>query len=139
MIQLFPPTRTQNQYSPLPVVNRISGYKQQCLLVITPDTQKPNKINELKRTAGQLVLSPTRTYAPIIAEVLKEYRHRIHGMIHCSGGAQTKILNFVDDLHIVKNNLFDVPPVFKIIHRENIRMQFPNQSVQDIQSMVCFS
>jgi len=65
--------------------------------------------------AGKLVLSPTRTYAPIIKKILNEYRNQIHGMIHCSGGAQTKILNFVNDLHIVKNNMFRIPPLFEII------------------------
>lgn len=65
--------------------------------------------------AGKLVLSPTRTYAPIISEVLKSHRAQIHGMIHCSGGAQTKVLHFVDKLHIIKDNLFDTPPLFRMI------------------------
>ena len=69
--------------------------------------------------AGQLVLSPTRTYAPIIVELLKNHRNDIHGMIHCSGGAQTKILHFVDDLHIVKDNLFEIPPLFEMIQKES--------------------
>jgi phosphoribosylformylglycinamidine cyclo-ligase len=68
---------------------------------------------------GKLVLSPTRTYAPIIKEVLKNYRKEIHAMVHCSGGAQTKILHFVDNLHIVKNNLFPVPPLFEIIQEQS--------------------
>ncbi|TWI96669.1 phosphoribosylformylglycinamidine cyclo-ligase [Mucilaginibacter frigoritolerans] len=70
-------------------------------------------------TAGKLVLSPTRTYAPIIKTILDGYRHQIHGMVHCSGGAQTKVLHFVDDVHIIKNNLFPVPPLFKLIHEES--------------------
>lgn len=70
-------------------------------------------------TAGKLVLSPTRTYAPIIKTMLEEYRRQIHGMVHCSGGAQTKVLHFVDDLHIIKNNLFPVPPLFKLIQQES--------------------
>ena len=70
-------------------------------------------------TAGKLVLSPTRTYAPIIKSILDNYRSQIHGMVHCSGGAQTKVLHFVDDLHIIKNNLFPVPPLFKLIHEES--------------------
>jgi len=70
-------------------------------------------------TAGKLVLSPTRTYAPIIKTVLEEYHHQINGMVHCSGGAQTKVLHFVDNLHIVKNNLFPVPPLFKLIQEES--------------------
>ncbi len=69
--------------------------------------------------AGKLVLSPTRTYAPIIKSILDQYSSRIHGMVHCSGGAQTKVLHFVDNLHIVKNNLFDVPPLFKLIQEQS--------------------
>ncbi|MBN2746571.1 MAG: phosphoribosylformylglycinamidine cyclo-ligase [Bacteroidales bacterium] len=68
---------------------------------------------------GKLVLSPTRTYAPVVAEILKEYRSKIHGMIHCSGGAQTKILHFVDNLHIIKDNLFPTPPLFRLIQQES--------------------
>ena len=70
-------------------------------------------------TAGKLVLSPTRTYAPIIKTVLDSYRGQIHGMVHCSGGAQTKVLHFIDKLHIIKNNLFPVPPLFKLIQEES--------------------
>ncbi|WP_404812284.1 AIR synthase related protein [Capnocytophaga canimorsus] len=70
--------------------------------------------------AGKLVLSPTRTYAPIIKKILEKYNaSQIHGMIHCSGGAQTKILHFVDNLHIIKDNLFEVPPLFKLIQEES--------------------
>jgi phosphoribosylformylglycinamidine cyclo-ligase len=69
--------------------------------------------------AGKLVLSPTRTYAPIIKEILARYRKDIHGMVHCSGGAQTKVLHFIDNLHIIKNNLFPVPPLFKLIQEES--------------------
>lgn len=69
--------------------------------------------------AGQLVLSPTRTYAPIIKKILDSYRSEIHGMVHCSGGAQTKVLHFVDNVHIIKNNLFPVPPLFKTIQTES--------------------
>lgn len=64
---------------------------------------------------GKLVLSPTRTYAPIMIEVFKELRQHIHGLVHCSGGAQTKVLHFIDNLHVIKDNLFDVPPLFKLI------------------------
>ncbi len=70
-------------------------------------------------TAGKLVLSPTRTYAPIIKTMLDNYKDKIHGMVHCSGGAQTKVLHFIDDLHIIKNNLFTVPPLFKLIQEES--------------------
>jgi phosphoribosylformylglycinamidine cyclo-ligase len=69
--------------------------------------------------AGKLVLSPTRTYAPIIKKVLDKYRSQIHGIIHCSGGAQTKVLNFVNDLHVIKDNMFDIPELFRIIQRES--------------------
>ncbi len=69
--------------------------------------------------AGQLVLSPTRTYAPVIKEILEEYRAEIHGMIHCSGGAQTKVLHFIDKLHVIKDNLFPVPPLFRMIQEQS--------------------
>jgi phosphoribosylformylglycinamidine cyclo-ligase len=69
--------------------------------------------------AGKLVLSPTRTYAPIIKSILDVYRQQIHGMVHCSGGAQTKVLHFIDNLHIIKDNLFPVPPLFKLIQEES--------------------
>ena len=70
-------------------------------------------------SAGKLVLSPTRTYAPIIKTMLDTYRKQIHGMVHCSGGAQTKVLHFIDNLHIIKDNLFPVPPLFKLIQDES--------------------
>ncbi|UOE47279.1 AIR synthase-related protein [Mucilaginibacter sp. SMC90] len=70
-------------------------------------------------TAGKLVLSATRTYAPIIKQILDGYRSQVHGMVHCSGGAQTKVLHFVEGLHIIKDNLFPVPPLFKLIHEES--------------------
>lgn len=70
--------------------------------------------------AGKLVLSPTRTYAPVIKKILSEYSPKeIHGMVHCSGGAQTKILHFVEDLHIIKDNMFEIPPLFKLIQQES--------------------
>jgi phosphoribosylformylglycinamidine cyclo-ligase len=68
---------------------------------------------------GKLVLSPTRTYGPIVAEVLNKFRKQVHGMVHCSGGAQTKVLHFIDNLHVIKDNLFDVPPLFRIIQQES--------------------
>ena len=68
---------------------------------------------------GKLVLSPTRTYAPIMAEVFKHLRSHIHGLIHCSGGAQTKVLHFIDHLHVIKDNLFETPTLFKIIQEES--------------------
>lgn len=68
---------------------------------------------------GKLVLSPTRTYAPVMIEVLKKYRSQIDGIVHCSGGAQTKVLHFTENVHIIKDNLFDIPPLFKIIHQQS--------------------
>jgi phosphoribosylformylglycinamidine cyclo-ligase len=71
-------------------------------------------------TAGKLVLSPTRTYAPVIKKVLNDYRSQIHGLVHCSGGAQTKVLHFInDDIHVIKNNLFPVPPLFQLIQEQS--------------------
>jgi phosphoribosylformylglycinamidine cyclo-ligase len=69
--------------------------------------------------AGKLVLSPTRTYAPVIKEILNQHRKHIHGMVHCSGGAQTKVLHFVDNVHIIKDNLFPIPPLFSLIQKES--------------------
>jgi phosphoribosylformylglycinamidine cyclo-ligase len=69
---------------------------------------------------GKLVLSPTRTYAPILIQVLNEMRSKIHGMVHCSGGAQTKVLHFLsDNLHVVKNNMFEIPPLFELIQEQS--------------------
>lgn len=68
---------------------------------------------------GKLVLSPTRTYAPVIKEILEKFRNNIHGLIHCSGGAQTKILHFVDQLHIIKDNMFPIPPLFRLIKEQS--------------------
>jgi phosphoribosylformylglycinamidine cyclo-ligase len=69
---------------------------------------------------GQLVLSPTRTYAPVIKKILDTLDLKdIHGMVHCSGGAQTKILHFIDQLHVIKDNLFDCPPLFELIQKES--------------------
>ncbi len=69
--------------------------------------------------AGKLVLSPTRTYAPIIKQILEKHRSKIDGLVHCSGGAQTKVLHFVDDVHIIKDNLFPIPPLFKMIQDQS--------------------
>jgi len=71
-------------------------------------------------TAGKLVLSPTRTYAPVIKKILDQYRKDIHGLVHCSGGAQTKVLHFInDDVHVIKDNLFPIPPLFKLIQEQS--------------------
>ena len=69
--------------------------------------------------AGKLVLSPTRTYAPVIQKLLEGHRSKIHGMVHCSGGAQTKVLHFINPLHVIKDNMFDVPPLFRLIHEQS--------------------
>jgi phosphoribosylformylglycinamidine cyclo-ligase len=70
--------------------------------------------------AGKLVLSPTRTYAPVIKKILSKYTSEdIHGMVHCSGGAQTKVLHFVEGVHVIKDNLFPVPPLFKLIQEQS--------------------
>ena len=69
--------------------------------------------------AGKLVLSPTRTYAPIVKEILKSNREGVHGMVHCSGGAQTKVLHFIDNLRVIKDNLFSAPPLFRLIQAES--------------------
>lgn len=76
-------------------------------------------IDEVGMTAGKLVLSPTRTYAPVVRRVLDEMRADIHGMVHCSGGAQTKVMHFVENKHVVKDNLFPIPPLFRIIKEQS--------------------
>ncbi len=88
-------------------------------LIYSGDLRLTDEIGELEADAGKLVLSPTRTYAPVIINVLKKYRKEIHGMIHCSGGAQTKVLNFVSNMHIVKDQMFPVPPIFRIIREQS--------------------
>ena len=88
-------------------------------LIYSGDFRLTDEIMELGIDAGKLVLSPTRTYAPVIINVLKKFRKEIHGMIHCSGGAQTKVLNFVSNMHIVKDQMFPVPPIFRIIREQS--------------------
>ena len=88
-------------------------------LVYSGSKSLTEKLNGLDIDMGKLVLSPTRTYAPIIKKILESYRNDIHGMIHCSGGAQTKVLHFVDDVHIIKDNMFDVPPLFELIQSQS--------------------
>lgn len=78
-----------------------------------------DRVEGIDIPVGKLVLSPTRTYAPVVKEVLKEFRSGIHGMIHCSGGAQTKVLNFISDIHVIKDNLLDIPLVFSIIQEQS--------------------
>jgi phosphoribosylformylglycinamidine cyclo-ligase len=82
------------------------------------DTIKIDENTEM--TIGKLVLSPTRTYAPVIKKVLEQHRSEIHGLVHCSGGAQTKVLHFInDDIHVIKDNLFPVPPLFELIQEQS--------------------
>jgi phosphoribosylformylglycinamidine cyclo-ligase len=88
-------------------------------LIYSGSYQLTDQINAIGIDAGQMVLSPTRTYAPIVKKVLDKYRDQIDGMIHCSGGAQTKVLHFVNNVHVIKNNLFAVPPLFEIIQKES--------------------
>ena len=88
-------------------------------LVYSGTLKLTDKIAELGIDAGKLVLSPTRTYAPVIKKLLDEMRSQIHGMVHCSGGAQTKIMHFVEKMKVVKNNLFPVPPLFNIIQEQS--------------------
>ena len=89
-------------------------------LVYSGSKKLTDAVSDSPIDAGKLVLSPTRTYAPIIKDILSKYKSdSIHGMVHCSGGAQTKILHFVENLHIIKDNLFDTPPLFKLIQEES--------------------
>ena len=89
-------------------------------LVYSGDTKLTDAVPNSPIDAGKLVLSPTRTYAPIVKKIVEKYNASdIHGMIHCSGGAQTKILHFIDKLHIVKDNLFPIPPLFKLIQEQS--------------------
>lgn len=88
-------------------------------LVYSGSLKLTDVIDEIGLTAGKMVLSPTRTYAPVIKEVLDNYRPVVHGMVHCSGGAQTKVMNFVDNLMVIKDNLFPIPPLFRIVQKES--------------------
>lgn len=88
-------------------------------LVYSGNKNLTDTVDDSPLDAGRLVLSPTRTYAPIIKAILSEMRAKIHGMVHCSGGAQTKVLHFVNNKKIIKDNLFPIPPLFKLIHEES--------------------
>ena len=89
-------------------------------LVYSGKVKLTDKVENSPIDAGKLVLSPTRTYAPIIKKILSKYNSKdIHGMVHCSGGAQTKILHFINNLHIIKDNLFSIPPLFKLIQEQS--------------------
>jgi len=88
-------------------------------LVYSGSKQLTDVVEGTELNVGQLILSPTRTYAPVIMAILKSMRSQIHGMVHCSGGAQTKILHFVNDVHVVKDHLFPIPPLFELIQKES--------------------
>jgi len=88
-------------------------------LVYSGNVALTDAVEGVSINAGKLVLSPTRTYAPIIKKILDSHRDHIHGMVHCSGGAQTKVLHFVDDVHVIKDNMFDTPPLFKLIQEQS--------------------
>lgn len=88
-------------------------------LVYTGKLRLTDPVEGTGMNAGKLVLSPTRTYAPIVKKILDIMRPEIHGMIHCSGGGQTKILHFIDNLHVIKDNLFPIPPLFRLIHQQS--------------------
>lgn len=88
-------------------------------LVYSGSKKLTDEIEGVSLDAGKLVLSPTRTYAPVIKKVLEKLRPQIHGMVHCSGGAQTKVLHFVDKVKIIKDNMFPVPPLFKLIQEQS--------------------
>jgi len=88
-------------------------------LVYVGNKKLTDKVEGVEPDAGKLVLSPTRTYAPVITKILEKHKADIHGMVHCSGGAQTKILHFVKKLHVIKDNLFELPPLFELIQKES--------------------
>ena len=97
------------------------SYDQNILdsLVYSGSKELTSEIKGVSVNAGKLVLSPTRTYAPVIVKILEKHRADINGMVHCSGGAQTKILHFIDQNHVIKDNLFEVPPLFDLIQKES--------------------
>lgn len=88
-------------------------------LVYSGNVSLTDAVEGVDCNAGKLVLSPTRTYAPVIRRLLDEMRSAVHGMVHCSGGAQTKIMHFVENKHVIKDNLFPIPPLFKLIHEQS--------------------
>ena len=88
-------------------------------LVYSGSMHLTDEVEESPINAGLLVLSPTRTYAPVVKKMLDQMRHKIHGMVHCSGSAQTKVMHFVENKHVIKDNMFPVPPLFKLIQRES--------------------
>jgi len=89
------------------------------ILFIPGKYRLTDPIDGLNTDAGKLVLSPTRTYAPVVKEILNTMRSEIHGMVHCSGGGQTKVMHFINNLHIVKDNMFSLPLLFRLIHEQS--------------------
>jgi phosphoribosylformylglycinamidine cyclo-ligase len=87
-------------------------------LIYSGKLRLTDPVEELNMDAGKMVLSPTRTYAPVVKKIIETMRSEINGMVHCSGGGQTKIMHFIDNMHIVKDNLFPLPPLFRIIHEQ---------------------
>jgi phosphoribosylformylglycinamidine cyclo-ligase len=88
-------------------------------LIYTGALSLTDKVEGTDTDAGKLVLSPTRTYAPILKQVISHFGKEIHGLVHCSGGGQTKVLHFLKNQHVVKDNLFALPPLFKMIHEQS--------------------
>lgn len=88
-------------------------------LVYSGGVRLTDEVSGVPVNAGKLVLSPTRTYAPVVKKLLDEMRNKVHGMVHCSGGAQTKVMHFVENKHVIKDNLFPVPPLFDLIQKES--------------------
>ncbi len=88
-------------------------------LIYSGKLKLTDKVTDQKIDAGKLLLSPTRTYAPVVRQILEEMRQSIHGMVHCSGGGQTKVLHFIDKLNVIKDNLFPLPPLFRIIQEQS--------------------
>lgn len=88
-------------------------------LIYSGNYKLTDALTDVPHNAGKLVLSPTRTYAPVLIEVFKKNRKQIHGLVHCSGGAQTKVLHFIDNLHVIKDNLLPIPPLFNLIQEQS--------------------
>lgn len=101
-------------------------------LVYTGKYRVTDVLPDFPLDVGKMILSPTRTYAPVMIQVFKELRPHIHGMVHCSGGGQTKVLHFIENLHVIKDNLFEVPPLFRLIQQET---QTPWQEMYKVFNM----
>jgi phosphoribosylformylglycinamidine cyclo-ligase len=88
-------------------------------LIYTGNKKLTDPVDIPGMDVGKMILSPTRTYAPVVKKILSEHRSHIHGMVHCSGGGQTKVLHFIEKLHVIKDDLFPVPPLFKMIQSQS--------------------